>query len=150
MFSIMDFFPTFARIIGANRPTDRVIDGVDQTDVLLGKSEMGNREGMLSFIGADLVAARWKQWRIYFTYVHPVGIGPQRRPGLGSASSPLAGYPIVYNVEMDPHEDLEVAALFTWILEPALAEVRRYMETLKKYPNPPAANMTQFARGPSG
>ena len=39
MFSIMDFMPTFARIIGAKMPTDRPIDGVDQTDVLFGKSD---------------------------------------------------------------------------------------------------------------
>src|SRR6266700_3733436 len=29
MFSIMDFFPTFARVIGATVPADRPIDGVD-------------------------------------------------------------------------------------------------------------------------
>ena len=51
MFSIMDFFPTFARIIGAKMPTDRPIDGVDQTDVLFGKSETGNRDSLLTFIG---------------------------------------------------------------------------------------------------
>ena len=73
MFSIMDFFPTFARLIGASVPTDRPIDGVDQTDVLLGKSRDGNRESLLTFIGADIVAARWKQWRVYFTDVHPDG-----------------------------------------------------------------------------
>ena len=106
MFSIMDFLPTFAHIIGAKMPTDRPIDGVDQTDVLFGKSETGNRESLLTFIGGDLVAARWKQWRIYFTDVHPTGIGPQRQPGMFSASAPMAGYPKVYNIEMDPHEDL--------------------------------------------
>jgi arylsulfatase len=89
-------------------PTDRPIDGVDQTDVLLGNSMMGHRESLLSFIGADLVAARWKQWRIYFTDVHPTGNGPQREPGIFSASASLAGYPKVYNIEMDPHEDLVV------------------------------------------
>ncbi|HEX8800911.1 MAG TPA: sulfatase-like hydrolase/transferase, partial [Terriglobales bacterium] len=31
MFSIMDFMPTFAHILGAKMPTDRAIDGVDQT-----------------------------------------------------------------------------------------------------------------------
>ena len=78
MFSIMDFLPTFAHIVGGTLPTDRAIDGVDQYDVLLGESAMGHRESLLSFIGGDLVAARWKQWRIYFTDVHPTGIGPQR------------------------------------------------------------------------
>ena len=51
MFSIMDFLPTFAHIVGGKMPTDRPIDGVDQTDVLLGKSAMGHRESLLSFIG---------------------------------------------------------------------------------------------------
>ena len=51
MFSIMDFLPTFAHIVGGKMPTDRPIDGVDQTDVLLGNSAMGHRESLLSFIG---------------------------------------------------------------------------------------------------
>jgi hypothetical protein len=56
-FSEMDFLPTFAAILGAKLPTDRPIDGVDQTAVLLGKSEAGAREAMLTFMGPDLVAA---------------------------------------------------------------------------------------------
>ena len=144
MFSIMDFFPTFANIIGAEVPKDRPIDGVDQTDVLLGKSETGHREGLLSFVGGDLLAARWKQWRVYFTDVHPTGIGPQRQPGSFSASAPMAGYPKLFNIEMDPHEDLIVAGLYPWPLEFGLKEVERYLKTLEKYPNPPAPNITQF------
>ncbi len=150
MFSIMDFLPTFASIVGSKLPTDRPIDGVDQTHVLLGNSAMGLRENLLSFIGADLVAARWKQWRIYFTDVHPTGIGPQRQPGFFSASAQMAGYPKVYNIEMDPHEDLIVGGLFTWVSEPALKGVDEYLETLKKYPNPPAPNITQFKKGGGG
>jgi arylsulfatase len=144
MFSTMDFFPTFARIIGSKVPTDRPIDGVDQTDVLLGRSETGNRDSLLTFIGSDLVAVRWKQWRMYFTDVHPTGIGPQRQPGMFSASAPMAGYPKVYNIEMDPHEDLVVGALFGWTAGPMLEVVEKYKETVKKYPNPPAANLTKF------
>lgn len=147
MFSIMDFLPTFASIVGEKIPTDRPIDGVDQTDVLLDKSKMGHRESLLSFIGADLVAARWKQWRFYFTDVHPTGIGPQRQPGMFSASAPMAGYPKVFNIEMDPHEDLIVGALYGWVSGPMLKVVQEYLESLKKYPNPPAPNITQFGRG---
>ena len=144
MFSTMDFFPTFARLIGSVIPTDRPIDGVDQTDVLFGKSETGNRDSLLTFIGADMVAARWKQWRMYFTDVHPTGIGPQRDPGMFSASAPMAGYPKIYNIEMDPHEDLQVGALFGWAAGPPLEVVEKYKETLKRYPNPPAGNLTRF------
>jgi arylsulfatase A-like enzyme len=144
MFSIMDFMPTFARLIGGNVPADRAIDGVDQSDVLLGNSATGQRDSLLSFIGADLVAARWKQWRIYFTDVHPSGIGPQRQPGIFSASAPMAGYPKAYNIEMDPHENLQVGGLFGWVSEPALKVVEEYLASVKKYPNPPAPNITQF------
>jgi arylsulfatase A-like enzyme len=147
MFSIMDFAPTFAHIVGGTMPTDRPIDGVDQTDVLLGNSAAGHRENLLSFIGGDLVAARWKQWRIYFTDVHPTGDGPQREPGIFSASARMAGYPKVYNVEMDPHEDLIVGGMFGWVSDPALKQVDEYLETVKKYPNPPAPNITQFHGG---
>jgi arylsulfatase len=147
MFSIMDFLPTFAHIVGGKMPTDRPIDGVDQIDVLLGSTAIGHRESLLSFIGADLVAARWKQWRIYFTDVHPTGIGPQRQPGMFSASAPMAGYPKIYNIEMDPHEDLIVAAMFGWVSGPALKTVDEYLATLKRYPNPPPPNITQFRSG---
>jgi len=144
MFSIMDFLPTFAHAIGATLPTDRPFDGVDQTDVLLGNSEKGNRESLLSFIGPELVAARWKQWRVYFTDIHPMGIGPQRMPGIFSADAPMAGYPKLCNIEMDPHEDLIIPGGYLWALGPALKVVEEYKATLKKYPNPPAANLTRF------
>ncbi|WP_084814143.1 arylsulfatase [Ensifer sp. 1H6] len=144
MFSIMDFLPTFAHIVGGNLPTDQAIDGIDQYDVLVGESEMGHRDSLLSFIGGDLVAARWKQWRIYFTDVHPTGSGTQRQPGIFSTSAPLAGYPLVYNVEMDPHEDLVVGGLFGWTSGPALKVVEEYLASVKKFPNPPAPNITEF------
>ena len=149
MFSIMDFLPTLAHIVGVTMPTDRPIDGVDQTDVLMGQSEVGRRESLLSFVGGNLLAARWKQWRIYFTDVNPTGLGPQRLGGLFANSSPMAGYPKIYNIEMDPHEDLDVGGLFGWTGSPALKAIQEYYESLKKYPNPKAPNITVFPN-PSG
>jgi arylsulfatase A-like enzyme len=150
MFSIMDFLPTFSHIVGGAMPTDRPIDGMDQTDVLLGASPTGHRQSLLSFIGGDLVAARWKQWRIYFTDIHPTGSGPQRQPGIFSTSAPMAGYPKVYNIEMDPHEDLVVGGLFGWVSGPALKIVEEYLASIKKYPNPPAPNITEFRSAGGG
>src|SRR5271166_2809000 len=137
MFSIMDFFPTLASIVGGKMPTDRPI----------GKSAVGHRDNLLTFIGWQLVAERWKQWRVYFTDVHPTGIGPERLPGMGSASTTLAGYPKVFNIQMDPHEDHNVVAMFGWVADPALEAVRKYEESVRKYPNPPPPNITVFGRG---
>ena len=113
----------------------------------LGASATGYRDSLLSFIGNELVAARWKQWRFYFTDMQPTGIGPQREPGLFSTNSPMAGYPKVYNIEMDPHEDLIVAGLFGWVAEYGLKAVEEYLASVKKYPNPPAPNITRFGGG---
>ena len=81
---------------------------------------------------------------MYFTDIHPTGTGPQRQPGIFSTSAPLAGYPIGYNIEMDPHEDLIVAGLFAWSSGPMLKVEEEYLASVKKYPNPPAPNITQF------
>jgi len=55
-----------------------------------------------------------------------------------------AGYPKIFNIEMDPHEDLNVFGLFPFTAEPALKEVEEYLKSVKQYPNPPAPNITQF------
>ena len=47
----MDLFPTFAKIAGGKVPDDRVIDGVDQSDFLLGEQENSNREGLIVYHG---------------------------------------------------------------------------------------------------
>lgn len=63
--------------------------------------------------------------------------------GLANVTAGYA-YPHIYNIEMDPHEDLNVMGEFAWIAEAALKAVMEYKETLKKYPNPPSANLTNF------
>jgi arylsulfatase len=87
MFSIMDFFPTLASLVGGKMPGDRPIDGVDQSGVLFGKSATGHRESLLTFIGPVLVAERYKQFRIYFTDMRPTGTGTQVVGGMASNSA---------------------------------------------------------------
>jgi arylsulfatase A-like enzyme len=143
MFSIMDFLPTFAAILGTKLPTDRPFDGVDQSAVLYGKSEMGARESLLTFIGPDLVAARWKQWRLYFKDMHQTGTGSQMLGGMYVANGAM-WFPKVYNIEMDPHEDLNVGGNFLWTAGPVFKVIQAYEASVKKYPNPPASNLTNF------
>ena len=144
MFSIMDFMPTFAAILGAKLPTDRAIDGVNQLDVLTGKSKTGNREHLISFIGQDLVAVRWKQWRMYFRDMNRTGTGQQMLGGIMANSAPMY-YPKIYNIEMDPHEDLQLVN-YVSISVNAFKIIQEYLASVKKFPNPPAANLTNFGR----
>lgn len=144
MFSIMDFMPTFASILGVKLPTDRAIDGVNQVDVLTGKSTTGNRESLLTFIGPDLVAGRWKQWRYYFRDMVRTGTGQQMVGGTWANSSQMY-YPKFYNIEMDPHEDLQMTQ-YSWSGAPIFKVVQEYLESVKKFPNPPPSNITSFSQ----
>ena len=147
MFSIMDFFPTFARLAGGKVPDDRPIDGVDQTDLLLGRNDTGRREHLLTFVGPDLVAARWKQFRAYFVDVAPgrSGWGGEHlMGGVGASAAPMNGYPKVFNIESDPREEHNIGEMYNWVIGPVLKAVEEYKATLAKHPNSPAANMTKF------
>jgi arylsulfatase A-like enzyme len=143
MFAIHDFFPTLAKIIGAKMPKDRPIDGVDQSSFLLGQQNTSNRDHLLTFIGDRLVAVRWKQWRIY-----PVEfMGTQGNPstaGYVGTIRETTGFPQLYNIEADPKEQLNVIHLNGYVIAPYLQLVNKYQESLKKYPNPPAPNLTNI------
>jgi arylsulfatase A-like enzyme len=147
MFSIMDFFPTLAQLAGGKVPDDRPIDGVDQSDLLFGRNDNGRREHLLTFVGPDLVAARWKQFRAYFADVAPGRSGEggaSLMGGIGSSAGPMNGYPKIFNIESDPHEEHNIGEMYNWVLGPFLKTVEDYKATLSKNPNAPAANMTRF------
>jgi arylsulfatase A-like enzyme len=58
IFATIDFMPTFANLSGFDVPEDRLIDGVDQTDLLFGESDTGNRD---SFFYINAVRqGKWK------------------------------------------------------------------------------------------
>lgn len=147
MFSIMDFFPTFAHLVGGKVPDDRPIDGIDQSDLLLGKNNNGTRDHLLTFVGPDLVAVRWKQFRAYFADVAPGRSGAGGTTlmgGIGNSAAPMNGYPKVFNIESDPQEEHNIGEMYNWVLGPLLKVVEEYKASVKQSPNPPAANMTRF------
>ena len=143
MISIHDFLPTFAAIIDAKVPTDRPIDGVDQSDFLLGKKKTSNREHLLTFIGDRLVAVRYRQWRMYPVSFSSTG-GNAATGGYLGRMGETAGIPEVYNIEADPREEHNIGAENGWVIVPYLQLIGEYRQSLKKHPNPPAANLVNF------
>jgi arylsulfatase A-like enzyme len=143
MVSIHDFFPTLAKIIGASVPTDRPIDGVDQSDFFLGKQTKSNRESLITFIGDEIVAVRWRQWRIYPKQF----VASANNPSMGGAAGYRmegAGFPAIFNVELDPREELNQTAWSGWVINYYSQIVGAYLKSLAAYPNPPATSMTEF------
>jgi len=62
IFATIDFMPTFAHLAGFEVPDDRVIDGVNQTELLLGKSKEGGRDTFL-YNNNAVRQGRWKYLR---------------------------------------------------------------------------------------
>ena len=58
IFATVDFMPTFAKLAGFEVPTDRRIDGIDQTGLLLGKRETGR--DYFYFDKAGVRQGKWK------------------------------------------------------------------------------------------
>src|SRR5262249_8777783 len=121
----VDTFTTFATIAGASVPQDRAIDGVDQTDFLLGKSERSAREGFPVFVADRMEAVKWKNWKMAFY--------EQERDWW---SSPVKlGVPKIYDLLADPKE--EFGATLTpnaWAIQPLMKIVADFEASLKRYP----------------
>jgi arylsulfatase len=143
MFAIHDFFPTLANIIGAKVPTDRPIDGVDQTAILLGEQYHSNRESFLTFIGPRLAAVRWRQFRFYPITFSSTDGNPQIGGYVGRMGE-TAGFPEIYNIEADPREQMNIAVNFGWTVPFYAKIIGEYQKSLIEHPNPPAVNLTEF------
>lgn len=64
IFATIDFLPTFAKLAGCDVPTDRYIDGVDQTELLFGKNDSGARNDYFYFCKNELHAVRRGNYKL--------------------------------------------------------------------------------------
>jgi arylsulfatase A-like enzyme len=69
----VDLFTTFARIAGAtqNIPTDRIIDGIDQTQLLMAGDTNGRRDYNFIYQGPELAATVKDQYKIHWVSKDP-------------------------------------------------------------------------------
>jgi arylsulfatase A-like enzyme len=122
--SLVDFFPTLARVADARVPTDRPIDGVDQLDFFSGRQEQSNREHVLLFLGQRLMAIKWRNFKIHLD-------GLDRVDGVIEDWS----FPRAFNLAADPKERWNIIWQNSWIGEEIGPLVMAYQASVKKYPN---------------
>jgi arylsulfatase len=129
----MDLFPTLARIAGGKVPTDRVIDGIDVSDFLLGKTEKSGRDGFIVYMGNDIFGVKWRDWKLHF----------KEQTGWNGV---LREYtmPRVYNLINDPYERDNVLFPHTWVLRAGLPQLEEHVSSLKKYPPIPTGALDPY------
>jgi arylsulfatase len=145
MVSVHDIFPTLAGFIGAQVPADRPIDGVDQGAFFTGKQPKSNRESLITFIGEEVGAVRWRNYRIY-PKEFASSAGNPAMYGLAGARHEGNGFPAIFNIEADPREEYNVVGTSAWVIGPYLKVIGEYMKSLEKYPNPKPVNLTEFGK----
>ena len=134
MVSMHDFAPTLASIIGAKMPTDRPIDGVDQSAFFTGKQEQSNRESLITFIGEEIVAVRWRNFRIYPKLFVPSSGVSFPMYGVSGNRMEQNGYPAIFNIEADPREELNLFPTSGWVVGQYLRVIGEYQNRWRSIP----------------
>jgi arylsulfatase len=123
----MDLFPTLATIGGSAVPTDRPIDGIDVSDLLLGKAKTSGRDGFVVYMGNDVFGVKWRDWKIHF-----------KEQDAWNTIMRTYTMPRVYNLMNDPRESDDVIFPHTWALKAGLPLLEEHVASLKVYPPIPA------------
>jgi len=133
LFDLMDLFNTSLRLAGiADKiPTDRYIDGIDQTSFLLADDGRSNREKVFIWSERNLMAMRMYEYKIHVKVVEEhaqwLNIDMTTVSDVGLA-------PWLFNLYIDPKEQYPVGHRMNAFLASMAAEMKGHATTLKKYP----------------
>jgi arylsulfatase len=119
---VSDLFTTFARIGGGTKyiPTDRVIDGVDQTALLINGDGHSRRDYVHIYAGPIHGATVKQQFKRHWA---------SSRPGLVGKS--------FFDLYKDSREEHGMMGQFLWAWEPFDAMKARHDALMQEYPNTP-------------
>jgi len=128
--SVLDIYPTLATLAGESGriPTDRPIDGIDQSAFLLGEQETSNREHVVTFVGDDVFAVKWRDLKVHFLTAEAT-FAEIRKPT----------FPQVYNVKEDPAEQFELwgneGFAHAWVMTPVTKILTDLTTSMVAFPN---------------
>ena len=123
-----DLMPTLASIIGVDLPTDRVYDGVDQTDFMMGKTEKSARESVVIYIGNVLFGVKWRNWKLLLKEMDE-----------DTYAIMEMAYPSVYNLLVDPKEEVPELNYLndTWVDFPLYQVLEDHEASIAEDPGAP-------------
>jgi arylsulfatase len=125
---MIDVFPTLANLVGSDIPKDRVLDGVDQSDFLMGEAEKSARESVVIYIGNELFGVKWRNWKMLIKE-----LDEESYAVLNMA------YPSIYNLVVDPKEE-EPENFYlddTWVDTPLWQVIEDHEASIEADPGAP-------------
>jgi arylsulfatase len=127
--SMMDVFPTVARLCGAALPS-KPLDGIDIWPMIHGDRQSTERAPLLYFDNWDLQCARWMNWKLHIARHNTAAYAPAPPGGRVSLLLPK---PELYDLAGDPDESYDVAAENPQVLARMEA---RIAEMIESFPEP--------------
>jgi arylsulfatase len=128
-----DIFTTLALLAGADVPTDRIIDGVDQRDFFFGRSERSNREGFPCYVAEVLHAVKWRDWKVHFYWQEFKFDAPEK-----------LSVPRMHYLIDDPREMHSVVSMNTWVFAPVNRIRDEHEASLKREPPIPVGTRDPY------
>ena len=133
LFDLMDLYSTTARLAGVEDkiPEDRYIDGIDQTSFLLATEGKSHREQIYTWVGTEFTSLRVREYKMHLQVMQPqnafqnIDYTTVSKVGLA---------PWLYNLYIDPKEELPVGHRLNPWLASIAAEAKEHGATFKKYP----------------
>ena len=124
----MDVYATLAAMLGLDIPSDRVMDSADHSDFLMGKSQKSARESIVFYIGNEIVAVKWRNWKMLFREIERIG-----EPAVTNLD------PAIYNLLKDPQEQERLRHYIedTWVEVPLYRVLEEHEASIAKDPGIP-------------
>ncbi|MDA0195905.1 MAG: hypothetical protein O2887_16540 [Bacteroidetes bacterium] len=98
-------------------PSDRIIDGIDQTELLLGQSEKGAREDFFYFCQNEMHGVRTGKWKL---------ILPDRQKFYNYVDDKGSGQIELYDLDSDIGESTNLASENPEIVQELLEKTRDF------------------------
>ncbi len=124
----VDLFATLASWVGGAVPNDRTMDGVDQSNFLMGKSKKSARESVVIYIGNELFGVKWRNWKMLLKELDE-----------DSYAIKTLAYPTFYNLIVDPKEEVPELNYLpdTWVDYPLYQVLEDFQASLEEDPGTP-------------
>ncbi len=132
-----DLFTTLAAAAGVPDVAERVmkekkqvIDGVNNLDYWMGKSDKSNRDHIFHYYESKLTAVRMGPWKFHFSTKEDYYANVVPRT-----------VPLVFNIRMDPYESYDnkdsyghLLQKVSWLMQPMGVLMNKHLQSLAEYP----------------